>query len=63
MAVFDEDARPRPAAHIVGEELTTISETELVERIELLRAEIKRIEDVLASKRASRQAAAAHFKS
>lgn len=63
MAVFEDDARPKPAAHIVGEELTAISEAELAERIQLLQAEIKRIEEVLASKRASRLAAAAHFKS
>jgi uncharacterized small protein (DUF1192 family) len=40
-----------------------LSEEELVERIAVLRGEIERIEEVLASKRASRDAASTFFKS
>lgn len=63
MAIFDEDERPKPAAHTVGEDLTTLSEDELTERIALLRGEIERIEAMLVSKRAGRDAASAFFKS
>jgi uncharacterized small protein (DUF1192 family) len=63
MAIFDEDERPKPAAHAIGEDLATLSEEELVERIAVLRGEIERIEEVLASKRASRDAASTFFKS
>jgi uncharacterized small protein (DUF1192 family) len=63
MAVFDEEPRAKPAAHVVGEELARLSEEELKARIELLRAEIERIESALASKQASRKAASSFFKS
>ncbi|MGD9738391.1 MAG: DUF1192 domain-containing protein [Bauldia sp.] len=64
MPLFDEEPpRPKKAAHTVGEDLATLSEDELGERIALLRAEIARIEAVLASKKASRSAAASFFKS
>jgi uncharacterized small protein (DUF1192 family) len=62
MSIFDEDDRPKPTVHSLGEELATLSEVELDERIVLLRAEIERIEAALATKKASREAAAAHFK-
>ncbi len=62
MAIFDEDERPKPTAHTVGEDLTTLSEDELAERIAILRGEIERIEAMLNSKRAGRDAASAFFK-
>ena len=62
MSIFDDDDQPKPTIHSLGEELATLSEVELDERIVLLRAEIERIEAALASKKASRQAASAHFK-
>ena len=62
MAIFEEDDRPTPFVHSVGEQLATLSEVELADRIVLLWAEIERIEATLAAKKASREAAAAHFK-
>ena len=67
MALFD-DADPfgavrKPAAvHEVGQALDALSVAELAERIEILQAEIKRLEAMRASKEASRSAADAFFK-
>ncbi|MFK8250305.1 DUF1192 family protein [Ancylobacter terrae] len=62
MAVDDEAARPARAAHEVGGDLSTLSETEIEERIAALEAEIVRLRAALAAKRASRVAADAFFK-
>ena len=62
MAREDED-RPAPKPrHSVGEPLDAVSVEELLERIDLLRGEIARIEAEVARKRASRSAADAFFK-
>jgi uncharacterized small protein (DUF1192 family) len=63
MAFMDDD-RPKapPEPHRVGEDLSRLSEAELAIRIDLLKAEIERIDGALKAKRASRDAAAAHFK-
>jgi uncharacterized small protein (DUF1192 family) len=63
MASMDEDERPKTAPHKVGEDLATLSEAELAERVTMLKAEIDRIEAELKAKRASREAAASIFKS
>ena len=63
MAFMDDDRPKPPEPHRVGEDLSSLSEAELAERINLLKAEIERIEAALKAKRASRDAAAAHFKS
>lgn len=64
MPLFDEEApRPKKTAHAVGEELATLSEDELTARIAILQAEIVRIEQALAAKKASRSTAASFFKS
>jgi uncharacterized small protein (DUF1192 family) len=66
MAKDDDDVfapkRPAPSAHSLGEALDTLSVDELTERIELLRAEIARLEAARDGKSASRAAAAAFFK-
>jgi uncharacterized small protein (DUF1192 family) len=63
MALMDEDERPRLVPHRVGEDLATLSEAELAERIDLLKSEIERLAAALSAKRASREAAASVFKS
>ena len=64
MPIFDEEQpRPQPAAHAVGEDLSRLSEDELSDRIAILRTEIARIDAALAQKRASRASAATFFKS
>jgi uncharacterized small protein (DUF1192 family) len=63
MALMDEDERPKPVPHRVGEDLATLSEAELDERIALLKSEIERLQAALDAKRASRAAAASVFKS
>lgn len=59
---MDED-RPRPKAqHVVGQDLSALSVHELTERIELLKAEIARLEADMAAKKSSRSAADSVFK-
>ena len=53
----------KQVAHEIGCDLSALSEHELTERIELLRAEIGRLEDEARRKAASREAASAFFKS
>lgn len=60
---MDEEIRPaQPRAALVGADIAPLSEDEIVERIAALKAEIVRLEDALASKKASRMAAAAAFR-
>ena len=68
MALFDETdpfgtVRKAPTQHEIGQPLDLLSVHELEERIELLKAEIQRLEETMARKQASRQAADAFFKS
>ncbi|MGA0596946.1 DUF1192 domain-containing protein [Enterovirga sp. CN4-39] len=49
-------------AHEVGCDLSALSEHELVERIDLLKTEIVRLEEEARRKAASREAASAFFK-
>ncbi len=55
--------KPAPSQHVLGEPLEPLSVDELGLRIELLRAEIERLEAARAKKSASRAAADAFFKS
>ena len=68
MALFDETdpfGKPpkAPTQHEIGQLLDSLSVHELEERIDLLRAEITRLEEMKVKKQASRQAADAFFKS
>jgi len=63
MAMDDEDRTRQAAAHEIGQDLSLLSVEELTARIGLLRGEIERLESAVASKRASRDAAASIFKS
>jgi uncharacterized small protein (DUF1192 family) len=65
---IDEDSlfgtpRPKPTAHVIGQALDDLSAPELRERIELLRAEIRRLEAAIEAREATRAAASAFFKS
>jgi len=66
MAIADEEVfgKPpkKPAAHEIGENLDALSVAELSERVDLLKAEIARIEAMKSSKEASKRAADAFFK-
>jgi uncharacterized small protein (DUF1192 family) len=67
MAGFDEEnifAAPRPLGphHAIGENIDLLSAPELSERIQLLRAEIVRLEAAIKSRDATKQAASAFFK-
>ncbi len=60
---YDEEGRPiKQAAHEIGQDLSLVSETELDNRIAMLRAEIERIEAEKAKRGATRAAADSFFK-
>jgi len=59
----DEQTRPKPASHEIGQELSMLSISEIDERIELLEREIERLKEARAKKEQSRAAASAFFKS
>jgi uncharacterized small protein (DUF1192 family) len=60
----EDDEQPRKAvSHDVGQDLSILSVEELSDRIALLRSEIERLEQAMAKKRASRDAANSIFKS
>jgi uncharacterized small protein (DUF1192 family) len=63
MAGFDDDDKPKKkVSHEIGQDLTLLSVEELTARVQLLHDEIQRLEDDMASKRASRSAADQFFK-
>ena len=63
MPPIDEDDRPKKKiSHEIGQDLTLLSVQELRERIELLMAEIARLEADIKGKQASRSAAEVFFK-
>ena len=63
MTAIDDEERPKQkVSHEIGQELTLLSVEELAARVELLRAEIGRLEADMAKKRASRSAADQFFK-
>lgn len=64
---IDDDLFPsapvrQPLGHAVGTDLSTLSETEIEERIGQLAAEIERLKVALEAKRTSRVAAENFFK-
>ncbi len=62
MSLFDEDRPVRKSAHDIGQDLSLLSVDELKARVELLKAEIARLEAAAAAKGASRAAADSFFK-
>jgi uncharacterized small protein (DUF1192 family) len=62
MAKEDDDFKPAPPAHILGEDLARLSVDELELRIAALKAEIIRLDAAITAKNASRLAADQFFK-
>jgi uncharacterized small protein (DUF1192 family) len=61
--MLDEDAAPKKKlSHEIGQDLALLSVEELADRIALLKQEIARLEQAMASKRASLAAADQFFK-
>jgi uncharacterized small protein (DUF1192 family) len=58
----DELTRPKPAAHDLGQDLSTLSIAEIDERIEILKREIERLQEARGRKEASKDAASAFFR-
>jgi uncharacterized small protein (DUF1192 family) len=62
MALFDDEPEKKPQTHEIGQDLSLLSVGELSTRIELLRAEIVRLETELEAKGSTRSAAEALFR-
>lgn len=62
MSLLDEDRPARKTVHEIGQDLSLLSVDELKLRIELLKAEIARLEAEAVAKGASRAAADSLFK-
>jgi len=63
MPPADEDDRPKKKlAHEIGEDLSRLSLDELAARVEVLKAEIARLEAAAAAKRDSAAAASSFFR-
>ena len=63
MAIEDDDRPKKKVSHEIGQDLSLLSVEELAERIALMRSEIERLEQAMAKKRASKDAANSIFKS
>ena len=58
MSVFDEDLPQKPSTtHVIGSDLSLVSVDELTARINILLAEVKRLEEEREKKSAGRKAA------
>lgn len=58
-----DDDRPAPKiGHVIGQDLSTLSVDELRDRIEVLRGEIGRLEQAIATKTETRSAADSFFR-
>jgi uncharacterized small protein (DUF1192 family) len=63
MPAIDEDLpKKKKPVHELGEDLAKLSLDELAERIEMLKAEIARLEEAIRAKRASVDVAASFFR-
>jgi uncharacterized small protein (DUF1192 family) len=62
MSLFDDDRPKKPMAHEIGSDLSLLSADELRSRIELLKAEIVRLEAECAAKASGRKAAESLFR-
>jgi uncharacterized small protein (DUF1192 family) len=63
MASEDDDKPRKKITHEIGQDLSLLSVEELTERIALMNAEIERLQQTAAKKRASKDAANNFFKS
>ena len=62
MSMDDDHRKPVTPPHLVGEDLATLSVEELEVRVSLLESEIKRLQQAITNKNASRLAADQFFK-
>lgn len=62
MAIFDDEPVKKARGHEIGQDLALLSVEELTERVDLLRAEIARLEAELVRKGATKSAAEALFR-
>jgi uncharacterized small protein (DUF1192 family) len=62
MAIFDDEPKRPTPAHVIGQDLSLLSQDDLSERIATLKAEIGRLEAELQAKDATRSAAEAMFR-
>jgi uncharacterized small protein (DUF1192 family) len=62
MAIFEDEPRKAPAAHVVGQDISLLSVAELTERIALLRQEIERLEAERDRRGTTKSAAEALFR-
>lgn len=62
MAIVDDEPQKKKARHEIGEDVTLLSEAELLDRVDQLKAEIARLEAAAGARRASRAAADQVFK-
>jgi uncharacterized small protein (DUF1192 family) len=62
MASEDDDRPRKKITHEIGQDLSLLSVEEVGERIALLNAEVARLQEAAAKKRASRDAASSFFK-
>ena len=60
--MFDDEPVKKPRAHEVGMPIETMSVEELGERIDILKAEIVRLEDAVAARKQTKAAADSLFK-
>ena len=63
MSLFDDDRPQKPVAHEIGGDLSILSVDELTSRIDLLKAEIARLDEERKRKSAGRLAAENLFRS
>jgi uncharacterized small protein (DUF1192 family) len=63
MPIEDDDRPRKKITHEIGQDLSLLSLEELTERVALLTAEIERLQQAAAKKRASKDAASSFFKS
>lgn len=62
MAIFEDEPKRPPQAHVIGQDLSLLSQDDLSARIALLKVEIGRLETELKAKDATRSAAEAMFR-
>lgn len=62
MAIFEDEPRKAPAGHVVGQDVSLLSVADLTQRIEMLNAEVKRLEGERQKRGATKSAAEALFR-
>ncbi|PSM19095.1 MULTISPECIES: DUF1192 domain-containing protein [Nitratireductor] len=60
--IFADDQPKKARAHEIGQDVSLLSEHELAERVEMLRAEIARLEAEMAARGTTKAAAEALFR-